>query len=328
MRVGVFGAGSIGCMVGGRLAANGVDVVFYGRKRLADEVATHGMTLTRGSEPAIHTPAQYVTDLSALRDRDIVLVTVKSRDTSSAGAQLREVLAENARAVSLQNGVTNADALRGEIDHKVLAGMVPFNVLSRGDGRFHQGTSGTLVVERGGEDLTAALVAGGIPAKTHGDVPGILYGKLLINLNNALNGLSGLPLKEQLSDRRYRLLMADLIDEGRAVLRAAGIRPRGVGILQPWLVPAALRLPDWLFKRAARSMVDIDPQARSSLWEDLNRGRPTEVGDLNGEIVRIAERAGTDAPLNAAIVRLVQEAEGTSAGSPGLDPQTLRGLLH
>ena len=327
MRIGVFGAGSIGCMVGGRLTQSGEDVVLFGRERLADEIREHGLTLTRGDEPALQTAANYTTELEALADCDIVLVTVKSKDSAGAGIALRSHLSPGARVISLQNGVTNADTLRAEFEQTVLAGMVPFNVLSRGEGRFHQGTSGTLVVERGGEDLVDALNRAGIPSKCHGDLPGILHGKLLINLNNALNGLSGLPLKEQLSDRRYRLLMADLIDEGRRVFSAAGIHPKGVGILQPWLIPSALRLPDWLFTRVARRMVDIDPQARSSMWEDLDRRRPTEVDDLNGEVVRIATRASTQAPLNAAIVALVHQAESRGAGSPHIDAEALRNAI-
>jgi 2-dehydropantoate 2-reductase len=67
----------------------------------------------------------------------------------------------------------------------------------------------------------------------------------------------------------------------------------------------------------------VDPEARSSMWEDLTRGRPTEVDYLNGEIVRMAEKVGARAPINARIVELVKAAERKGPGSPGLDPRAL-----
>ena len=70
-----------------------------------------------------------------------------------------------------------------------------------------------------------------------------------------------------------------------------------------------LRLPDWLFRRVARQMVAIDPLARSSTWEDLEAGRPTEVDWINGEVVRLAETLGRTAPVNARLVALVKAAE-------------------
>ena len=203
--------------------------------------------------------------------------------------------------------------------------MVPFNVLWSDGPRFHQGTSGPIVVEAHAAGLVDALQSAGVEARTHDDLDGVLWGKLLINLNNAVNALAGIPLKTQLSQRAYRRIMADLIDEAVAVLEQAGKKPVGLGPVQPWLVPHALRLPDWLFGAVAGAMVRIDPEARSSMWEDLQRRRGTEVEWINGEVVRLAAEGG--APRNAAIVRRIHEAEEAASGSPGLDADALRELI-
>lgn len=331
MRIGIFGAGSIGCYLGGRLIAAGHDVVMVGR---AAEVATQGLTLTDYAgrcwriEPAA---LRYGADASLLADREAVLVTVKSPDTAAAAAALAPVLAPGAVVASFQNGVRNAEVLRGALPGcVVLAGMVPFNVVRGEGGRFHNGTSGPLELERqGGAEaaLAAALSGAGFDLALHADMRRVQWSKLLINVNNAVNALSGLPLREQLADRAYRRLMADVLREALACVRADGIRPVRIGRLIIGVVPTALSLPNWLFFRVAAAMVKIDPAARSSMWEDLERRRRTEVDELNGEIVRIGERVGVATPLSRRLCELVREAERAGAGSPNLGAAALRARL-
>lgn len=78
-------------------------------------------------------------------------------------------------------------------------------------------------------------------------------------------------------------------------------------------MPRLLELPDPVFRVAARRTIAIDPHARSSMADDLAADRPTEIDYLQGEVVALAQRLGRTAPINAALVRLVQAAE---AGGP------------
>jgi 2-dehydropantoate 2-reductase len=79
--------------------------------------------------------------------------------------------------------------------------------------------------------------------------------------------------------------------------------------ISPRRLTKVLTLPDVLFRPLAGRMLAIDPLARSSMWEDLQAGRPTEVDELNGEVVRLAQRLGRTAPVNARLVELVHAAE-------------------
>jgi 2-dehydropantoate 2-reductase len=72
-------------------------------------------------------------------------------------------------------------------------------------------------------------------------------------------------------------------------------------------------------------MLAIDPQARSSMWDDLQRGRPTEIGELQGTVLSLAEKAGTPAPLLKRVIALVRQAEREKRGSPGLTPEAVAG---
>jgi 2-dehydropantoate 2-reductase len=331
MHVGVFGAGAIGCYVGGRLLAAGTDVTFVGRASVAEGLE-RGLVLSDQSGARTAIPRERVRfelEPPALLACDLVFVTVKSSATEQAGKELSSVLGPKAIIVSLQNGVKNAARLRGVLgDHpRVLGGMVPFNVTRTADGRFHRGTSGPIVIEdRSGEgaEIASLLARAEVAAHATRDIEGVLYGKLLFNLNNALNALAGVPLKQELLDPGYRALLADSITEGRRVLAAAGIIPRASGRMLPSVAAFALRLPTWLFQRVAQAMVAIDAEARSSMYDDLDRRRPTEIDELNGEIVRLGAAHGIETPVSSAIVRLVKEAEARAEGSPRLSAEAIR----
>jgi 2-dehydropantoate 2-reductase len=90
-------------------------------------------------------------------------------------------------------------------------------------------------------------------------------------------------------------------------------------------MPPLLRLPDALFQVVLGRTMKIDPEARSSMWEDLQRGRRTEIDYLQGVITEIAARRGLAAPLSRRIVELIRKAEANGKGSPGLTPEQIRG---
>jgi 2-dehydropantoate 2-reductase len=228
--------------------------------------------------------------------------------------ELAEVIAPGVPVVSFQNGLHNAALLREALPgHPVLAGMVPFNVLQRIPGDFHQGSGGELMVEA--HDSLAAFLpvfeASGLPLMARSDMPAVLAAKLLLNLNNALNALSDVPLKEELSQRDWRRCLAMAQREALEVFTAANIHPAKLTPLPPAWLPRVLDMPDTWFRRLASKLLAIDPVARSSMWEDLERGRPTEVDVINGEVVRIAQTHGVSAPVNARLVELVHQAEQT-----------------
>jgi 2-dehydropantoate 2-reductase len=326
--VAIAGAGSVGCFVGGMLCTGGRGVSLLARPRVIDDINRHGLRITsyEGIDHRLGSAEIALSsDPACLAAADIILVTVKSDDT----AAMAELIAQHARndavIVSLQNGTGNVAALRKALpDHRVLAGMVPFNVLSLGEGRFHRATSGAILVERDDADTARRLSQPDLVFRAVDDIAGVQWGKLLINLNNALNALSGLPLREQLARRAWRVLLADQIREALTVLKAEGVAPVSTTPLPVAFIPLILKLPDALFHKVAASMVRIDPMARSSMWEDLRRGRRTEIDHLQGTIVALAQRHGLKAPLSARIVALIRAAEQAGRDSPGLTPEQIR----
>lgn len=313
--IGVMGAGSVGLYLGGCLQAAGASVVFVGRPSHVSVLQAHGLRLTDylGRDQIIAAESlNLATNPNALTQCDLVLVTVKSAATSAVAMELAEYLKPGAVVISFQNGVRNAETLRTAMPKQnVLAGMVPFNVLNCGEGRFHQGSFGQLDVAE--HVLLAgfldAFSRAGLPLSLQADMPAVLWGKLLLNLNNAINALSNIPLKAELSQRDYRRCLSLAQREALTLYQQAGIKPMQLTPLPPAWLARLLNVPDWLFKRLGQRMLAMDPLARSSMWEDLEAGRPTEVDWIQGEVLALADQLGQGAPVNACLLNLIREAE-------------------
>src|SRR5438552_2894216 len=152
---------------------------------------------------------------------------------------------------------------------RVLGAMVPFNVVALGEGRFHRSTSGDIYVEQDAALTAERVSVPDLKMRATGNIVGVQWGKLIVNLNNALNALSGLPLREQLAQRAWRVLFADQMAEGLVAIRAEGISPVSPTPIPPAWMPPLLRLPDGIFGLLLGRIMHIDPAARSSMWEDL-----------------------------------------------------------
>jgi 2-dehydropantoate 2-reductase len=326
--ISVAGAGSIGCFVGGLLADAGRRVSLLARARVIGEINSNGLRVTsfEGFDHRITSSQLSLSDDPAIfKDAGAVLVAVKSTDTAEIADLIAQHAPSDAVIVSLQNGVGNVAVLRERLgSRRVLAGMVPFNVIALGTGRFHRATSGDIVIEQDEAGTAAQLSVPGLTMRATDNIAGVQWGKLLLNLNNALNALSGLPLREQLAQRPWRMLFADQMAEGLAAMKAEGIKPVASTPVPPALTPHLLRLPDAVFRLLLGRTMKIDPEARSSMWEDLQRGRRTEIDYLQGVITRIAERHGLKAPLSERIVSLIKRAEADGKGSPALTPDQVR----
>jgi len=308
----ILGAGAIGCYVGGRLAAHGQPVCLVGRPRALEPIALNGLKVTdldgfdRQVPPAALRLASSLAE-AAPGPGSVVLLCVKSGATEAAARELAAACAPGTPVISLQNGVDNVARIAALAPGlNVLAGMVPYNVVLRG-AHVHRATAGHLQLLRDAvtERLAPVFDAAGLAMVLPADIRAVQWGKLLLNLNNPVNALSNLPLREELLDRDCRRVFAALQAEALGVMARAGIVPAKVTAVAPALLPHVLRLPNVLFTRLARRMLQIDARARSSMWDDLEAGRVTEIDAICGAVVRLAGEQGMGAPLNAKMCELL-----------------------
>lgn len=325
MTVGIMGAGTIGLYVGGMLADAGAPVVFAARGRTL-QALQRGLSLTRydGFKVALK-PERYAAGaVDRLARCDVVLLCTKSGDTETAALELAKWLKPGATVISLQNGVGNVELLAALLpDHKIVAGTVAFNVVRLSPNAVHCSMEGKVLV--GVSQASAALAdlaaASSLKLAVHDDMQALQWGKLLLNLNNGLNVISGVPLRRQFHDAGYRTVLAMAMEELLQAFDAADIRAVGATRTHPRMIPKLLRLPTWLFSIIARQQLKMDDTARSSSWDDLKAGREPETRFLNGAVCALAEAHGRTAPVNELICRLVDEAFAAKASPemPGVE---------
>ncbi|MDU8929852.1 2-dehydropantoate 2-reductase [Alisedimentitalea sp. MJ-SS2] len=316
-RIVAAGAGAIGCFVGGLLAAAGRDVVLLGRDWLRDEVVARGLTCSDFDGMEVSAAPEVAVDPGVLAGADVVLVCVKSGASAEIGRLIAQHAPEGAVVVSLQNGVRNVAVLREVLGGRdVRGGMVGFNVVHRGEGRFHRSTSGEVMIGAGSGSLGQLLDVPGLEVEEVGDIEAVQRGKLILNLTNAVNALSGMGLREMLLDYGWRRVMAVQMGEALKVFKAAGLEVRVPAKAPGWMIPWILRLPTGLFQRVAAPMLTVDAGAKTSMVADLEAGRRTEVDEFQGEIVRLGAAHRVAVPVNACVLQMVEAREG----EPGLSP--------
>lgn len=321
-RVAIMGAGSIGCHLGGWLAPS-ADVTLIGRAPVIDAIEQQGLTVSDLKGRSRTVPPERLTlatEASAVVDADYVLMTTKSSGTIRATRQIAPYLDHDSVVVSFQNGLHAAsmidEALGSAFPSRAsrplaLSGMVPFNVVRVGETHWAQTVSGRMKVKDHPriDPFVRAAHGAGLQIEVEPDMRAVLFGKLLLNLNNAVNALTGEPLAVQLRDRDCRTVLAACQQEALALARRLGVSPARMTPLPPAVVPALLRSPNPVFTSLSRASLKVSPQARSSMADDLSAGRPTEIDEMQGAIVTLGRTHGTLAPVCARVVELVREAE-------------------
>jgi 2-dehydropantoate 2-reductase len=312
--VGIVGAGAIGCFLGAILSQeHSLSVHLYGREALAQELATFGLTARFSQQRVTVNVPTFFTSMVNLVDCDVVLLTVKATSLPHLIPQLKKLIRPDVPVIACQNGVGIRMMLENELPNPIYRAIVPFNVVKESAGLFSMASGGDLVWPQSADYrvqfLAAVLAEHQLAVTCASDMQAIEYGKLLLNLNNALNAISGLPLQQQLQNRELRQVLAAAMQEWLKVCKALQIVPANLTRLPNFLIPQLLKLPTPLFKLVAGQMLRIDPQARSSMWDDIQAGRRTEVMYLNGAVERLGIQTGIATPVNSAIVEFIKHLE-------------------
>jgi 2-dehydropantoate 2-reductase len=325
MRYAVMGAGAVGSYVGGVLARSGLPVVLIGRPAQVAAIRKSGLQIG-GLVGPFRVGLEATESPEGVKDADVILLCVKSQDTAGACEAMAPYAPAGTPVVSIQNGVRNLDLIDDSPlgNGRGVGGSAIFNAVFLEPGRVLLATSGKLIFGDASRDgrfrptmkaLAREMRQAGLSVNTTPRIEGLLWSKLLINLNNGIGALTGQSISEGMLDPAARRISAALLAEGIRVTREAGVQLETIPKVDPNRILAilSLKLPSFFLSRLFRLMVRTHPEARWSTWQSLAKGLPTEIEYLNGEIVRLAETNGLHAPYHRAIRDLVVEAEQKGA---------------
>ncbi len=322
----IIGPGAVGTILAAHLRAAGQPVRLLVRERsLAAYQAATEMRLERVGRTPLTAPKPELVTEADLNGVKLVLVCVKFHDLDTALSLLPNPLPAGVTLISTLNGIRALQRIRHlRPFERAIALSIMFNGQWLAPLQARLTTQAQIVL--GSHDPEIAACLRGSMKLTFADGESAVWGKLLINLANAICALTHSTFKDLLSDPDLRAIYVAVLDEAVALIEKAGI-PYQLPMPMPYrLYRKILRyggpLPWWF----AKIRNGLQEGAYPSMVADIEAGRQTEVAQLNGEITALAHKLHAAAPIAAKIVSLVQDCEGRTPPQV-LAPTALRSQL-
>ncbi len=299
MKISIIGAGAMGSLFGGKLAAAGNDVVLYDiNKAHVDAINADGLKIETLATGEISTVKPAASDNpEAVKGSDVFVVFVKSTATEIVASNFKALSGPETIVVTLQNGVGNEDILKNHFGAaNTAAGVTSQGATFAGPGHIrHAGNGPThlCMSDKNNDRLKPfldALADAGFEADAEDNIESLVWSKLVINVGiNALTALTGLKNGELLDYEQTKDLMKDLVGEAVSVYDKAGYKLTYDNPLE-----------------VVYSVSEKTALNRSSMLQDFDRGSMTEIDFINNAIVREAEKLGIDVPVNKTVAALVK----------------------
>lgn len=290
MKIAIFGSGGVGGYFGAKLAAAGEDVTFLARGAHLKAMQEHGLHITSPNGD-VHLPKVQATDRpQAVGPVDVVLLTVKMYDVDASAATLQPMIGPDTVVITLQNGVEAMDMVARHVGADHVAGGAAYIVVVVDEpGHLRHTTAQSLVFgERDGrrsDRLVAFEEAGkraGFGAKASASVETDLWIKFVrLSTWSGMTSVTRSPMGVVRDDAELYSMMMTAIDEAIAVGTARGIT------FPPDIVDSTVGM-----------IKNFPANSKSSMLEDLERGRRLELPWLSGGVVRLGKDAGVAAPTH------------------------------
>jgi len=305
MRILILGAGAVGLSLAARLS-DVCDIHAVCRKKNADAIASTGFRMTGiwGEKTYRFSASDTVPTDTRF---DYIFITSKSQATEKICRQYASLLA-GTETISLQNGIGNEEIICRYSDH-VIGGMIITGFEWRGDaevhvsveagpmklGRFPQGLDASI------EKLASLLKAAGINVETSSGIKADLWGKTLYNCSlNPLGAIMRVPYGNLTDPAAWRII-ENIVREAFGVVMAEGVR-------LPWATA------DEYLAYLRDVQIPATSLHRSSMLQDITRGKTTEIDFMNGAVVQKGKQHSVPTPYNSCIVDLIKFQETLVCG--------------
>jgi len=294
----IVGTGALATLFAARLSQAGYFVTMLGSwKAGLDALQKDGARLMDSNGTEHQFQVQAISDPRQCRGIKYALVLVKAWQTMEVAEQLKECLAEDGLAVTLQNGIGNRETLARSLGlTRVALGVTTTGATLLGPGLAREGGEGVISIERNPAlgPVDEALKSAEFNVNVVEDAQSLIWGKLVINAAiNPLTAILRVPNGRLLELPSARDMMSALAKETAQVAEAENIR-------LPF--PNPVTVAEDVARRTAAN--------HSSMLQDVLRGAPTEIDAICGAVVEMGQKHTIDTPANQACWKLVRAIAG------------------
>ena len=291
MNIVVFGAGGVGGYFGGKLAQAGNDVTFIARGKHLQAIKSNGL-LIKSIQGDFKVHPKVTDDVTNIKYPDLVILGVKSWQVEDVAVQLKPIISENTLVLPLQNGADNADRLRAILPHKnVLAGFCKIVSRVESPGIIDHFAFDPEIVfgeydnenSKRVQNLSMLFDNAGIKNKVSEDIHLDIWKKFLfIATVSGIGALTRVEFGAMRDDEHIRQIMYQTANEIVAVANAKGITLTNDDI------EMILKIVD-----------NLNAKTTASMQRDIMDGRPSELDNFNGYIVRQGKELHITTPANS-----------------------------
>jgi 2-dehydropantoate 2-reductase len=309
MRIVIIGAGGVGGYFGARLIAAGEDVTFVARGAHLAALQTTGLRVESPKGDLHLREVSATDDVHAVGKADVVLLTVKMYDLESAAAMVSPLIGRNSVVITLQNGVEAVDIVAKQVGRAHVAGGVAYvaAVIAEPGLIRHTSLDALIFGELDGRRserlvaLEAACRRAGFSARASDHIDVDLWSKFSrLSVFSGMTAVTRSPIGVLRSDPELLAMLQAACEETALVARARGIA-----------------LPAALMQEIMRMVEELPYHAKSSMLEDLERGRRLELPWLSGAVVRLGREAGIPTPIHTFIATVLKpHVNGRSGTGP------------
>lgn len=299
MKIAILGAGAMGSLYGGLLseAGNQVWLIDVWQEHV-DAINQDGLQIDGLGGGKIIKNIKASTKTDDVGIVDCALIFVKSIYTDLAVAQNKAIIGENTIILTLQNGLGNVEKINQVVDEKnIIAGTTAHGATMIGPGKIkHAGQGKTIIGELDGKETERIVELGKtfndaqLDTSTSNNVIGLVWDKLLVNIGiNALTAITGLKNGSLVQSEETEWILEESVKEAQAVANAKGVK---------------LSYEDPVGH--TKKVCELTAANRSSMLQDVERERETEIDMINGAIVREGKKVNIATPVNQVLTNLIK----------------------
>jgi 2-dehydropantoate 2-reductase len=303
MKIAIMGSGAVGAYVGARLQAAGADITYIARGSHLQAMQANGLQIQMPDKDLLLPQVKATDDPASVGHVDLVFFSVKLTDTVTAAQALTPLINSQTRVLTLQNGIDSVSMISKELPQaKVRGGVIYVSAVIdkpgviKSPGGFHR-----VVADKAGNDPVMAEL-GAWAAKCTAlevalvdDIERIIWEKFMgLAAFSGCTSLLRARIGEIFSHPESTAFLQQLITESVAVANASGQTVR-TGMAEEYM----------------KTLMAAPPSFRSSMSEDLERGKALELPWLSGRVHQLGVQLGVPTPAHTAVYRgLVLKAQG------------------